>query len=223
MGLNLSADNFSSPIGGFGEKVQRVTDPLSWMTGGKWARIASDDIPRASNEALSKVVQPFAQVDKTINPVRQMFPEVDSISTLAEKKPASALGMAAGAIFGGGALAGLGGGGAGAGIGGSAGGGLPAAGAAGAGGSIPSAGLAGIFPGATVPSATATAGGTGGLFGGTAAGMGAAGTAPAITGSASLFSGGSSLSARDRIIAQMANQFAGQQNQRANQYRGQIR
>lgn len=223
--LNLSADNFESPIGGVANKLQRLSDPLSWATGGKMADWATRDIPRASNEALSKVVQPFAAVDKTINPVRQMVPFVDDVSNLAEKKPASALGMAAGAIFGGGALAGAAGAGGAGGTAGAAGG----SGAASLGGAVPSTALPGILPGATVGGSTTGAGGLfGGGMGGLGAGLGVGSgsvAAPAITGGASMFSGGSLLSssAKDQIISQMARQFAGQQDQRANQYRSQVR
>lgn len=222
-GFNWDSSNFSSPIGAMGKPIQKATDPLSWVTGGKWADWTSDDIPKAANQVLNKVNAPAAAWDKMTNPIRQNIPIVDNVVSGIEKKPADALGLAAAAYFGAGALGAGAGGGGGAGAGAAGGGGVAAPFA---GGSVPSAGLPGIFPGASVGTSTT---GAGGLFGGSAGGLGAglgvgsgSVAAPAITGGASMFAGGGNLS-RDQAIRLLMQQYTNQQNNRANQYRSQIR
>src|ERR1041385_3574914 len=99
LGDLLQSGNHDSILGAFGKKGQKWTDPLSWVTGGKWADWTSTDIPRASNQVLSKVMQPFEKVDKTINPVRRYVPGVDKFSDVVADKPASAIGTVVGGIF----------------------------------------------------------------------------------------------------------------------------
>lgn len=119
MGDSASGDNHKSPVGAIGGKLQKWTDPIAWIPGlgDKWVDLTSNKIPEMSNKALSKVIQPFEKIDKAINPVRQI-PAVDNVGNWIANKPASAIGMAAGAIAGGGALAsGMGGGASGTGMG----------------------------------------------------------------------------------------------------------
>lgn len=168
--------NHDSPLGTFMKPIQKATDPLSWITGGKWADWTSTDIPRATNQVLSKAIQPFEAIDKTINPVRRYVPLVDQIGNVVADKPGSAIGTAIGGYFAAPALGGaIGAGGAGAGGGGGA--ALPSgAGAVGYGGGVSSAGLPGIFPGASVaaPSAGSLSGASAapGLMGAGGSGIG---------------------------------------------------
>jgi len=103
----------SSIVGHLGKYGQKISDPLSWVTGGKWADLTSDVLPEKVNSGLSTVMQPFEKVDKTINPVRRI-PIVNRIGDIVASKPGDAAAIAAGAFFGGSALmAGAGGGAAG--------------------------------------------------------------------------------------------------------------
>lgn len=106
MGDAASGDNHKSPVGAIGGKFQKWTDPIAWIpgVGDKWVDLTSNKIPEMSNKALSKVMQPFEKIDKTINPLRQI-PAVDNVGNWIANKPASSIGMVAGAIAGGGALA----------------------------------------------------------------------------------------------------------------------
>lgn len=159
----FDSGNHDSVLGVIGKPIQQWTDPLSWMTGGKWADWTSTDIPRASNQALSKVVEPFDQIDQTINPARKIG-FVDDISNVVKDKPASAIGAAIGSIFAAPAIGGaMGAGGAGsAGTGALSTGGVTGGSALGYGGGVASTALPGILPGATVGAGT----GAGGTFGG---------------------------------------------------------
>lgn len=214
----LDSGNHDSILGAVGKPIQKWTDPLSWVTGGKWADWTSTDIPRASNQVLSKVMTPFDRVDETINPVRRWVPGVDKIGDVVRDKPASAIGTAVGSFFGGGAALGaLGGAGGGAGAGGAAaGGGATGSGLAGGGsalgygGGVQSSVLPGIFGGGTVP---ATYGGSSGLgiFGG-AAGTGS------ITGAGS--AGGLGMNSGGLDWMQLAQQGQKMMNQNNNQNRG---
>ncbi len=128
--------NHESPVGKFGGKIQRWTDPMALIFGDKWVDLTSRKIPEWSNRTLSKVVKPFDKVDKAINPVRQI-PIVDKVSNVVADKPASAIGTVVGGMFALPAMAGAAGGAAG-GAGGAAG--------AGTGGGVASAGGATAFP-----------------------------------------------------------------------------
>lgn len=236
----LDSGNHDSILGAVGKPIQKWTDPLSWATGGKWADWTSTDIPRASNQALSKVMTPFDRVDETINPVRRFVPGVDEVGDVVRDKPASAIGTAVGAMFGGGAL--LGGMGAG-GAGGAAGGGAAAGGsggglgglfsgigggtgglgtglasggsAAGYGGGVSSSVLPGIFQGATVaPQGAAGVGSFSGGLGGLGAFGGGAGTG-SITGAGS--TGGLGLNSGGLDWMQMAQQGQKMLNQNQQQ------
>lgn len=160
MGI-LDKGNHDSILGNLGKKFQKYTDPLAMAFGDKFVNLTSVEIPRMSNQALSKVVKPFDKVDETINPVRQI-PVVDKVGDVVADKPASAIGTVVGAAFGGAALAGA------AGAGGAGGAGMASGSAAGYGGGVASAGLPGIFPGGTVATGYG-AGGSVGAFGGSAA------------------------------------------------------
>lgn len=165
-GNTLSSDNQDSPIGYAGEKFQRWTDPLSWITGGKWADLTSKTIPDATNRILEPIAKPFNEVDQTINPLRKI-PLVNNVANLGYSKPGDSIGLAIGSVFTGGALGGALGAGEGGGAGGAAGAG--AAGTAGASGG----GLSSLFGlgGGLGADVGGGAGATGmsGLFGGSAA------------------------------------------------------
>lgn len=227
MGLGsnvLSSGNHDSILGNFGKKFQKYTDPIAWIpgVGDKWVNLTSVEIPRMSNTALSKVVTPFDRVDETINPVRRYIPAVDKIGDVVRDKPASALGTAAGAFFGGGALlGGLGAGGAGGGAAAAGGGagGAGGLGAAGYGGGIGSSVLPGIFEGGTV--GTGALGGSG-MFGGSlGTGTLAGSSAPLFSstgflgsGGAGLFGGnGLSTMQKGQLFQQGINALSPQQNQ----------
>lgn len=199
----LAEGNHDSIVGNFGKKIQKYTDPLAMIPGGfgdKWTNLTSVEIPRMSNTALSKVIQPFDKVDETINPARKLGP-VDKVSDLVRDKPASAIGTAVGAFFGGGALAGLGGAG-----GGGAGGAAGSATSAGSG--LGSSTGAGMFDLNTLFNTAGTQGYTNGLgmanpdFGGSFAGL------------ADSFGGiGSGASSLDpSVLAQISKQASPQQN-----------
>lgn len=197
LGSNIFASgNHDSILGNFGKKFQKYTDPIAMIpgVGDKWVNLTSVEIPRMSNTALSKVMIPFEKVDKTINPVRRYVPGVDEIGNVVADKPASALGTAAGAFFGGGALlGGLGAGGAGGGAAAAGGGagGAGGLGAAGYGGGIGSSVLPGIFEGGTV--GTGALGGSG-MFGGSlGTGTLAGSSAPLFSSTGFLGSGGAGL------------------------------
>lgn len=118
IGNTLDPTNHDSPIGAIAKPIQKATDPLSWVTGGKWADWTSTDIPRATNQILAPITQGLGKVDKAINPLRRIG-IIDRIGDVAEAKPADTIGLVLGTIFSGGALAGAGagaGGGAGAGL-----------------------------------------------------------------------------------------------------------
>lgn len=239
----LDSGNHDSILGAVGKPIQKWTDPLSLVTGGKWADWTSTDIPRASNQVLSKVMTPFDKVDETINPVRRWVPGVDEIGDVVRDKPASAIGTAVGSIFGGGALlGGLGaggaggagaaggtagggggglfggilGGGAGGGGGGALGTGLASGGSAvGYGGGVSSSVLPGIFQGASVaPQGAAGVGSFSGGMGGLGAFGGGAGTG-SITGAGS--AGGLGLNSGGLDWMQLAQQGQRMMNQNQQQ------
>lgn len=171
-GNTLSADNQDSPVGYAGEHIQRWTDPLSWVSGGRWADLTSRTIPSATNRVLEPIAKPLNRFDQTVNPLRQI-PMVNNLANLGHAKPGDSIGMTIGGIFAAPALAG-------------------AAGATGGGGAVAGgAADAGAIGAADVGGAGAAAGGSGGgffsglsgLFGG--GGSGGAG-AGGLTG---LFSG----------------------------------
>lgn len=212
-----------SLIGKIGGKIQKYTDPIAMIpgVGDKWVDLTSNKIPGWTNQGLSKVMQPFEKIDKTINPVRKI-PIVDKVGDAVASRPGDAIGTAVGAFFaapaiagafggaaGGGAGAaaggagGAGGGGFGSALGGIFGGGgggagigsMGATGGAGAyGGGISSTALPGIFPGATVAPEVGGAG----IFGGSA-GTGS------ITGAGGVF-GGSSTNPWMSAMQNMAQQ-----------------
>lgn len=182
MGDTMDPTNQSSPIGAIAEPIQKWTDPLSWVTGGKWADITSKDLPKATNQALQPIAQPINKFDKAVNPLREI-PIVNNVANLAYAKPGDAIGLAIGSVFTGGALAGAAGAGEG-GAAGAAGAGAVDAGAAGAVGGGGAAVGDGLAAGASldgIGTAAAGAGGGGGatgltgFFGGTGA-VGDAGT-----------------------------------------------
>ncbi|MEX3928174.1 hypothetical protein AB4Y36_29630 [Paraburkholderia sp. BR10936] len=181
------------------EPIQKYTDPLSWVTGGKWADLTSQEIPKLANTALAPITQGLGKIDKAINPLRRIG-IIDQIGDIAEAKPADTIGLVVGSIFSGGALDG-----AMAGAGGAAGAGAAGVGAADAGtaaaigagaadvgtaaglGSGLLAGTAGtdLGAGALAASLGTTAGATGsiGAAGGfSAAGLGAGATSIGLTG-----------------------------------------
>ncbi|CAB3782044.1 hypothetical protein [Paraburkholderia fynbosensis] len=167
-GNTLSADNQDSPIGYAGEKFQRWTDPLSWITGGKWADLTSKTIPNATNRILEPIAKPVNEFDQTVNPLRKI-PMVNNVANLGYAKPGDSIGLAIGSVFTGGAL----GGALGAGEGGGAGAGTGAAAGAGAGAGASGGGLSSLFGlggglGADVGGG-AGAGGLTGFFSGPAA------------------------------------------------------
>lgn len=168
-GNTLTADNQDSPIGYAGEHFQRWTDPLSWVTGGKWADFTSRTIPDATNRVLEPIAKPFNRLDQTINPLRQI-PAVNNVANLGHAKPGDSIGLAIGSVFTGGALDGaLGASGAGSAGGAAAGAGAGAGAAdAGAAGAGAGGGLSSLF-GVGGGSGGAGAGGITGLFSGPAA------------------------------------------------------
>ncbi|MEZ0602931.1 hypothetical protein ACAX43_12370 [Paraburkholderia sp. IW21] len=185
------------------EPVDKVLNPLSWVTGGKFAKWENEDIPRFANTALAPITQGLGKIDEAINPLRKI-PLFDRIGKVAEAKPADTIGLVVGSIFSGGALDGAlagSGGAAGAGAGaagvGAADAGTAAAVGAGAAdvgtaaglGSGLLAGTAGTDLGGGALAATmgTTAGATGSIgaaggFGAGAAGLGAGATSVGMTG-----------------------------------------
>ncbi|WP_415830371.1 hypothetical protein, partial [Bordetella flabilis] len=105
LGNSADGDNHQSPIGALGSFGQKYTDPLSWIFGDKWTNLVSNKIPELANSGISKVMQPFEKIDKTINPVRRI-PIVDKAGDWIANKPVDTLGALAGAVYGGGALLG---------------------------------------------------------------------------------------------------------------------
>jgi len=188
-----------SKLGLFGGRVQKYTDPLSWIFGDKYTNFISHDLPREVNHGLSTVMKPFEKVDKKINPVRKISGVDKGMDEVAEH-PGDALAAVAGAIFGGGALlGGAGGGAAGAGGGGVAAGGGGAAGETALGGTL---GFDGVTTGAPSLAGGVSTSLDAGVSAGGAGSVGSAGSAPASA------AGGSSVSNWVR----MAQQFgAGQQ------------
>ncbi|PMG45637.1 hypothetical protein BCU90_17385 [Vibrio lentus] len=77
------------------------TDPLALAFGkdSGYTDTIHGSIPTELNRIGSDIVKPFAEVDKAINPARQIG-IVDDISTWTENKPADALGMFFGAAYG---------------------------------------------------------------------------------------------------------------------------
>lgn len=124
----------SSIVGHWGSYGDRLLNPLSWATNGKWTDWTSNVLPEKVNSGLSHVMQPFDWVDQTVNPVRKI-PIVNRAADIIKAKPGDSLALAAAAFFGGEAALG-GAGGAGAGAGGGAAEGLGAAGADGVGGGL---------------------------------------------------------------------------------------
>lgn len=182
-----------SIIGKIGGKGQKISDPLAWLPGGlgdKWVDLVSHKIPTMTNRLGSKVMKPIGQVDRRINPARQI-PIVDKVSTAVENRPADAVGMAIGAYYAAPAMAGA--------IGGAAGGGASAAGGSALGSG---AGAITAAPGATIGGSMignpATIGGMSGAWGGVAGGG-----APAASG----------LDYQSFIRQLMQNQGGGQQQQ----------
>src|ERR1700743_355001 len=195
-----SSDPNGSPIGAVGEKVQRWTDPLSWITGGKWADLTSQTFPSLVNKGLGYVTKPIVKANSYIDPLAQTsLGKV--VGNFISNKPGDTAAIAVGSIFSGGALAGAFGGageaggaaaagGAGAGTGGlgaglgagageAAGGGAASAGGFGGFGSfLGSDSLGGLSSGAIegggATAGGSTAGGLGGFFGGSGS-LGAAG------------------------------------------------
>lgn len=138
-------------------KGQEISDPLAWLFGDKYTNFMSGRIPEISNGLLSGVMHPFDQIDKSINPVRQI-PIVNAAGDGIAEKPGDAIGTAIAIMASGGSAAGGGaGGGAGAGAGGSS--VAPAAGV----GAAPAAGSAAPAAGAS--------GGYGGLLSNVSKGM----------------------------------------------------
>jgi hypothetical protein len=183
VGNTLSAGNQDSPIGAIAEPIQKWTDPLSWISGGKWADITSKDLPKATNQALQPIAQPINQFDQAVNPLRKIG-LINNIANTAYAKPGDAIGLAIGSIATGGALDGA--------LAGAGGGGAGAAGAAGAADAGLGAGLAAdgagsLAIGAPAASVGAADGlGTAGTFlgSGSGAGLGTGfGTTASATGS----------------------------------------
>jgi hypothetical protein len=166
-GDTLTTANQDSPVGYAGEHIQRWTDPLSWITGGRWADLTSRTIPSATNRVLEPIAKPMNQFDQTVNPLRQI-PAVNNLANLGHAKPGDSIGMTIGGLFAapaiGGALGASGGGAAGAEGTAAAGAADASAGTAGAGG------LTGLFSG---PAAYGDAGLTGTVSSG-GSGLGAA-------------------------------------------------
>src|SRR3954467_4683704 len=104
-GNTLSTDNADSPIGVIAEKGQRWTDPLSWITGGKWADLTSKDMPKWTNQVLRPIAKPINEFDQQTNPLRKI-PMVNNLANLGYAKPGDAIGTAIGTVFTGGALGG---------------------------------------------------------------------------------------------------------------------
>ena len=168
----LDHSSIVGKIGGIGDKY---LNPISWITGGKSTKLTSEVLPEKVNSGLSTVMKPFDKVDKTINPVRRI-PIVNRAGDIIANKPGDALAIAAGAVFGGGAL--LGGGAGGAAGGGAAaggdglvagGGGTAMGGSAGTLGAADSS-LASSELGLTAADVGGTSGATAGLSGGAAGG-----------------------------------------------------
>lgn len=155
----------ASFLGHLGKYGQKISDPLAWVGGDKFTHLTSDVLPEKVNQGLSAVMRPFDKIDQTINPVRKI-PIVNRMANITAAKPGDAMAIAAGAVFGGGAL-----------LGGGAGGG--AGGAAGGAGGAGSAG-AGAAGGADV----------GGLAALDSAAVGAEGAAPGLLGAGEVGAGG---------------------------------
>lgn len=212
LGDNIFASgNHDSLLGNVGKQFQKYTDPLAWIGGDKYVNLTSVEIPRLVNTGLSKVMQPFEKVDKTINPVRRYVPGVDQISNVIADKPGSAIGTVVGGMFAapaiGSALGAGGAGGGGAALGGAGGGEAALGGAAGYGGGVGSSVLPGIFEGGSV----APTFGGGGFFGGSAAGGSLTGTsAPLFSSGGLLGSGGAGLFGGNGLSQQQYGQLINQ-------------
>lgn len=165
-----SGDNSSSIVARLGQWGQKYTDPLAWIFGRKYTQPLVD-IADFSNKQLSSVAQrdPMIKADQKYGPAAWFGLQKEGEWT--KNKPADTLAMLAGAYFGGGALAGLGGGG------GSAGAGSAGAGAssssAGVGGGLGSVGAADTIPTVTVSGSSGGFGGPMAFTGGGGAGLGA--------------------------------------------------
>lgn len=161
-GDTLSSANQDSPVGYAGEKVQRWTDPLSWVSGGKWADFTSKTLPDLTNKGLGYITRPAQKIDSYIDPLQQTAMG-KSLGNFVTNKPGDSIGIAIGSIFTGGALGGAVAGGADGGAAAGAGVGAADAGAADAAGSA----AAGSAATATADGAGAAAAGDGfGGFGG---------------------------------------------------------
>jgi hypothetical protein len=169
-GDSLSMDNADSPIGAIAEKGQKWTDPLSWISGGKWADLTSGEIPKLMNQGLGYITRPAQKIDQKIDPLQQTGIG-KTLGNFATSKPGDTIGLAIGSVFTGGALDGALGAGAGAG----AGAGVGAAGAADAGlgaGAIGAGDAAGIGAGIGAADAGAAGAGAAGAAGGGFGGFG---------------------------------------------------
>lgn len=182
----LDPTSHDSSFSGIADTIQKYTDPVRWIpgVGDAEGNFLNYTLPNATNKIGSKVLTPFDKVDETINPVRQI-PIVDKIGDAVRARPGDALGMAAGAYFGGGALAGAGL------LGGGAGTTGAAAGGTGFGGSTAlGAAPTGLFSGLN-PAAASAAGYGGTSFGGGISGAGASGGGVGASGALPIFSGAS--------------------------------
>lgn len=113
LGDSTSSKNNLSSVARLGAMGQKYTDPLAWIFGDKWTGLTTK-LADDSQKYIAKGVKPFAKVDKAVNPLRQIG-EFNKAMDWTEQKPVDTAAIAAGAYFGGGALAnGLGGGGGGA-------------------------------------------------------------------------------------------------------------
>ncbi|HDZ3730323.1 TPA: hypothetical protein RSW61_001921 [Vibrio harveyi] len=82
-------------------KALWATDPIALATGkdSGYTETIHGSIPTELNRMGSDLMQPFERIDKTINPVRQID-AVDNVSNVVAQKPADALGVAMGAVYG---------------------------------------------------------------------------------------------------------------------------
>ncbi|ENN9981076.1 hypothetical protein ACAS46_002735 [Vibrio vulnificus] len=82
-------------------KALWATDPIALATGkdSEYTKTIHGSIPTELNRMGSDLMQPFERIDKTINPLRQID-AVDNVSNVVAQKPADALGIAMGAVYG---------------------------------------------------------------------------------------------------------------------------
>lgn len=164
LGDTLSSDNHDSPIGKLAKPIQKWTDPLSWITGGKWADWTSTDLPRMTNQVLAPVAQFNGKIDKKINPLRRIG-AVDNVMDTVEAKPGDAIGLAIGSYFAAPAL------GAAAGGGGAGGAGTAAGSSVGGSAALGDAGATGLVSAGGSGLSGATAGEMGGALGSSPTGL----------------------------------------------------